>query len=757
MIKGYIFCLKSIFLYTVFLVGTFAQAQENIPIGTWRTHLSYQQAQKVAVAGSRIYCAAAFGIFYFDKEDNAVHKLGKMDGLSEVGVSAMNFDPRTQILVIAYSNGNIDLLKENTIVNLDDIKNIPLQGSKEIFDISFHENSAYLSTEFGVVVLDMERLEFKETYANIGVGGSSLRIYGSTIAKGSLFLATEAGVMAGPLTNNVNLLDFANWKRFSGEEGIPQVTIKNIASIEDNIFVGIDGDGLYQYQGNGWVKTSFEVPGSFNDLSATNGNLLICYESQLFSFALDNTFFSINSSAITSPQMAAVDQENIIWIADQEHGLLSNASGEFISYLPNGPGSNQIFKLYNFAGKTIALPGTKEFYYTPQEGRFSIFDDGFWKNFSSTSTIPMPEVNNLVDVAYHPASQKVYFASFDAGIMIWDQEQSFSIIDANTEGSPLASLGLDERTRITGLAVAPEGSLWVLNPANLSYLHEKLPDNGWNTYTLEIPHLPLNLLIADNGDKWIRLSPESGGGILVFNESGMQRQLTTQPGQGGLPAPGVNAMVKDENGQIWVGTDQGLAFFPDPATALAGAALDAVFPVYEGRALLRDENISALAIDGGNRIWIGTKNSLWLFDEGGDVLVSQFRKDNSPLLSDNILDIAIDGESGEVFIATDVGLVSFRGTATEASAVHEQVEVFPNPVLPGFNGFVAISGLANNAIVKITDIGGRLVRETQSAGGTASWDVADYNGKRASAGIYLIFSASADGQETFVGKIAVIE
>jgi hypothetical protein len=197
--------------------------------------------------------------------------------------------------------------------------------------------------------------------------------------------------------------------------------------------------------------------------------------------------------------------------------------------------------------------------------------------------------------------------------------------------------------------------------------------------------------------------------------------------------------------------------FFNPFAVFNNTAFDALTPIFERRPLLNNETITSLAVDGGNRKWIGTHNGLWLFNADASVLIHHFTSQNSPLISNNILDIAVQPLTGEVFVATDKGIVSYRGTATEGEAVHSHVKVFPNPVRPDFTGLVGISGLVNNAVVKITDVNGRLVYETRAQGSTATWNVHDYTGRRAATGIYLIFSADAEGNETLVTKMAVIE
>src|SRR5690606_14784172 len=177
----------------------------------------------------------------------------------------------------------------------------------------------------------------------------------------------------------------------------------------------------------------------------------------------------------------------------------------------------------------------------------------------------------------------------------------------------------------------------------------------------------------------------------------------------------------------------------------------------ENRFLLNGEKVTSIAVDGGNRKWVGTERGVWLFGPDGDEMIYNFTSENSPLPSGNIRSIAINGQSGEVFLATDRGTVSFRSDATVSEGNFSSVKIFPNPVTSEFSGLVGISGLAQDAVVKITDISGRLVWQTYAVGGTASWNVRHYNGQRVTTGVYLVFSASADGSQEYVGKIAVVE
>ena len=258
--------------------------------------------------------------------------------------------------------------------------------------------------------------------------------------------------------------------------------------------------------------------------------------------------------------------------------------------------------------------------------------------------------------------------------------------------------------RVSGLALDSKSNVWVgeFSDAGASSLFEIKPNGTCNT----IPPFPFNgtyalqISIDDFDNKWMQIHYY---GILVYNETGSKsRYLSTGAGMGNLPNAYVTAIEKDKKGQMWIGTKTGLAIYYDPSKIFT-AGTDAAIPIYQQYPLLFGEYITCIEVDGGNRKWIGTQNGLWLFNEDGTQVIANFTTKNSLLLSDFITDLEINGQTGELFIATDKGIISYRTDATESSEEFKDVKVFPNPVTENFNGLVGISGLATNAVVKITD------------------------------------------------------
>ncbi|MBU1820393.1 MAG: hypothetical protein KKG00_02620, partial [Bacteroidetes bacterium] len=266
-----------------------------------------------------------------------------------------------------------------------------------------------------------------------------------------------------------------------------------------------------------------------------------------------------------------------------------------------------------------------------------------------------------------------------------------------------------------------------------------------------------SLLTDRQGNEWIRLPASLGGGIVVRNPATQQQRfLTVSPNNGGLPSSRINSLSLDQNGLVWFAADRGVGYFM-PDGVLTGGAVNAVLPIFGQRRLLSNEFNTAIVTEPGNRKWVGTRNGLYLFNADGTQLIRQFTAANSPLPSDQILALQFRDSTGRLYIDTPMGMVSYRSDATAPATSLQTVTIFPNPVRPGYAGVIGIKGLVDETVVKITDLAGRLVYETRSQGGTASWNLLDYTGRRARGGIYLVLLTRPDGTESNAGKLAIIE
>jgi hypothetical protein len=226
----------------------------------------------------------------------------------------------------------------------------------------------------------------------------------------------------------------------------------------------------------------------------------------------------------------------------------------------------------------------------------------------------------------------------------------------------------------------------------------------------------------------------------------------------------IYSIAEDRKGNIWLGSNKGILVYYSPSRVFSGEdfyAQQIIVPRNDGSGLgdplLGTESVTTIEVDGANRKWIGTRSGgVFLVSEDGLEQIHSFNTDNSPLLSNSITDIAINPTSGEVYFATDNGIISFISDATEPNDLFRDVYVFPNPVREDYFGDVIISGLMENSFVKITDLNGNLVFETTSLGGQALWNGQNLRGERVATGVYLVFCSSEDGLNTHVTKLLFI-
>jgi ligand-binding sensor domain-containing protein len=715
------------------VVNCFSQ---EIPLGTWRSHNSYNAIRAITFSANNVYAAASNGLVVVNLADNSLSMVTRLDGLSSTDITAVAFDqPRNQLLV-TYADGMIDLIRTHEIISYNALKNsTTIAGSKQINAITIHQHLAYLSADYGLVVFDLNQREIKETWRDLGPTGQTLRIVESTFLGDSIFLATEQGVIAGNL--NDNLLDFARWKRFSSPVNS---SVQSIAAFNGKVYAALNGDGLFEYESGNWIITGFSES-TFTRITASN-HLLITEGINTWKLTPSGTLIPVETDKVEQPFLAREDASGKLWIGDLRNGLVSDKTGSFQSYIPNGPTFSGSFRLSVHNQQLFAVSGGFTPTLTPsgKNELINVFSNGMW------STQPTFITQDVTGIKF--TETKTFIASFGGGLQVVENN---SATLHTSENSPLTN------NRISAIALSKEG-LWIASYESPQPLHLLKQDNTWESFSFpqSASQFPTHVQVDNLGQVWMVLNPAQGGGILVFNrEKNQHAYLTDASGSGALPSRSVFSIAADRDGQVWIGTSQGVAYFPNPAQALSGN-VNSIKPIFNGRFLLRDETVTALVSDGGNRKWIGTLRGLWLFDSFGEKEIYNFNSANSPLLSDRIVDMAIQPVTGEVFIGTDKGIVSYRADATGSSPVFEKVKIFPNPVTAEFNGVVSISGLSTDATVKITDISGKLIWQTNAHGGTATWNTRDYTGRRAATGMYLVIAVSQDGSDSIVGKIAII-
>ncbi|RYF81122.1 MAG: regulator, partial [Chitinophagaceae bacterium] len=373
---------------------------------------------------------------------------------------------------------------------------------------------------------------------------------------------------------------------------------------------------------------------------------------------------------------------------------------------------------------------------------------------------------DFITIAIDPRDNTAWAGSFGGGLYHIDNSSSPKIFK---QASPIGpTVGDPGSYRVAGLAFDADNNLWVANFGAGNQLHVLKANNTWQSFTVPFTlneNAVAQIVIDDAGQKWIQ-SP-LGNGLLVFSEGNFAtpaddkwRLLRSGTGLGGLPSNDVFCLAKDKSGFLWIGTDNGIGVFQCPQEVFSGGC-ETILPVIKEGAfanyLFKGQEVRSIAVDGADRKWVATASGVWLISRDGDKVLANYTEQNSPLLSNDVKRIAIDGATGEVFFATAKGLVSFRGNATEYEETKSNVLVYPNPVPPNFTGLIGIRGLPENTIVKITEMNGRLVHQTRSLGGQAVWNGKDYKGAKAATGVYLVLAADDVKGETVVAKIVFVQ
>lgn len=744
--------LKNILLAIILLCPQFIIAQNNIATGSWRTHYSYNTTISVTQSNNDVFAASFSGLYIVNKTDKSITSLTKLNGLSDTGISVIDYNSTSNTLLISYENGQIDLIVDNLISSIPDIKLSDIFNSK----LSHHMNEdgilTYISTDFGLIEIDTEAQRIKESYLNLGVTGDNLKIFASTIYNDSLFLATEMGIMAGSLDEN--LKDFAVWKRFNIAEGITQEQSPVISVYNGKPITGNQSQGLLTYENGSWTALG-ELIGTNITSIESNTYTLISASGKIYE--LDNSGLKqIISSHIIMGNSAINDNANY-WIADGQNGLLHISEGLSESIYPNGPFFNDIVKLKSVQNKIYAIPSFKDSNGTPilTNAGFSVFENGIWSNYNPTgypNTNSIPSFLDISSVSFLSTGETI-FSSFGYGLLLWSNDE-FEIIDENN--SPLINSSPPERNVLITDISNDNSNLWVLNNNTTSSLHAYDRDKSWVTYSPSSSNVSSAKQIISTpwGEQWMAINSTEGGGIVVYNTNG--ELILKSDGLGTIPSNSINQILIDKEDKIWIATKKGVVYYQFPFSIIEDPSQEAIIPIIDSRLLFNNENVNCLAVDGGNRIWMGTNKGVWLFANDGSELIEHFNTENSPLLSDVVTNIAINDLSGEVFFNTNKGLISFRGSGT-ITGTYVSPKIFPNPVTPDFTGVITIEGVPTNSKIKITDASGRVVINIEANGNTAIWDMNSAYSNQVGTGVYFVFVSSIDGAQTQIGKIAIVK
>lgn len=741
----------------------FRSYSQGQPIGYWRAHMPYNNAISAATDGVTVFAASDESFFTYNAANDELSTYSKVEGMADVGMAYLAYDATTDYAILAYTNGNIDLFKDETFYNIPDIKLKNITGLKKINHIYAENGTAYISTSFGIVVLNLIKKETKETYTFIS-NGINIEIKEFSGA-GNYFYAATANGLYRANKNSPNLQAFASWQKLSGRP------LNSITTVNNNIFTST-ADSVFSLA-NDTLAFVYKTPYKINSIDSAKDGIWV-NEDIAAQFTGKVKHITENHQVIDSfktrgkPVKTLTLSDQSVWVADALNGLCKRNSGDDLKfYQPGGPASNTSFDLLPYNGELWIAHGGYDDNWTYKYGRsgLSHFKDNKWTiyNWNTTQLFYDEDITDMDVLARDPVNGTIYAGAYRSGLFIVKPDGSYEYYREGTsfleptQGDPSAY-------RVSGITFDQNNNLWLTQAGAIHELAVKTPEGNWYKYSGAASSVYAASIVTDDyNQKWY-IMPGGLAGVAVYNDNytpdNPNDDIYAKFSTSNISAF-VNCIVSDKQSAIWFGTNDGIGVLNCSPDQIASGTCQIDRPIvqYDQFAgyLFQNEKIKSIAVDGANRKWIGTMNGVWLISPDGDKIINRFTAENSPLPSNAIQKIAIDPITGDVYIGTAAGLVSYRSTATEGIESVQNVITFPNPVPSGYTGTIAIKGVPENADVRITDISGQLIYRTKALGGQAVWSGKDYTGRRPQSGVYLIFITNKDGSQTHAGKMVFME
>ena len=752
---------------------TEAVVAQGVAVGQWRTHFAPAAINQLAQRHEEVFGLMSAELMYVDKVDNRLSELSVVGGLSGTGLSSMAYSPLHDILLVGYNDGRLDFVYgDNDTYTVYDIAEKELGGAKNIRHIGIKGRYAYLSMPFGIIMVDLQKQEIKETYF-IGKDNTYLSVWQTAVSDNHIYAATEQGLKYADLSAS-NLNDFAAWKTDTlFESGEVSYCLEAFGKI-------MVSDGYRIYLGNvtsGWTlfyessglitalegKETLLAVGIADTLEG-HGNIVVLNGDRGSEYAV---------GGIRTIRSLLWDEDGSFWAGTEDGVMLhyNAAWKQMASYVLRGPARNDIFRLSSTGtGVTMAAGGFDESFVPMNRsfggGRF--YQE--WVAYTYGNLVEGkidPFVISLTQILEDPyETGHLFFSSSVRGLV--EKTAANKWFAYNADNSALQNReGTDSDCRVNGLAFDREGNLWMINAYSPEGLVCRMRDGTWKSYDLRVAGnseiRPAKIMADYWGTKWVIFNNSE---LSVFKTDGNSVQgLKVDLNRGNsLETSRVYCLVEDQLGHVWIGTDRGVKvidqharMFDSPIGGTSSVNTKTIKVPKDGFLieLLNTAQVRAIAVDGANRKWIGTNgDGVYLVSDDGMEEIHHFTSENSPLLSDNITDIAVYKKTGEVFIGTDKGLIGYGGTATVTEGnPKKEAHAFPNPVRPGYQGMISVRGLPQNAIVKITDARGLLIYQGKATGGQISWDGYAMNGKRPDSGVLFVFACPDGGSEKLACKI----
>lgn len=740
-------------------------------IGSWQAYPALEIVTANIPAGDKIYVLCNGNLFSYNTQDTEITVYDRVNYLHDSHISYINYCTELDILMVVYSNGNIDLIyPDNSVANLNQLKE-KNYSNLQINHVSIYRTNAFLSTNFGIIMVDLEKEEFKNTY-NIDQNVKCCMADNEAI-----YMSTNEGCYKGLFSKN--LLDKSNWTRISN------FTFDDITLFQNELICLRKNDGLYRLNRNMEYVSIIKDKCSY---MTSHSQMVITGSSQ--NTYLLNTPTTYQKIAGNSQFKNLTYQNGIYWASEEMNGMqaykLENDSWQAYGspIQPNSPIRDYFCRMSYTGDRLLVAGGYHNYNNTVYEGTAMYYENNTWSNFSEEGITEATNLKytDLTAIAQDPNDPTHHFISSTQRGLYEFKDLKF-IKKYDYTNSTLRTVLPNvpnplEYVRCTALVYDKDNNLWMSNNEVDTILNILKADGTWTSlYYPEIAGADVcDMIIFDQkGRLWMTSRRMENAGVFFLDYNGtientaddthyLRTSITNQDGTQYTPDE-FYTITEDLSGQLWVGTSSGpfVITNPDEFTDNDFRFEQIKIARNDGTNyadyLLSGIPITAITIDAANRKWLGTSNNgVYLVSADGQEMLQHFTTDNSPLLSNSIQSIAIDPKTGVVMIGTTNGLISYASDANTPSETLEKdlIHAFPNPVRPDYNGLVSVTGLTDNANVKITSVTGQLIYEGTSNGGLFTWNGRTKSGQRVASGVYNVIASTSDGKESVVTRITFI-
>lgn len=798
---------KILFTFILFLgCAVSVLADSTTDALRWNYQLSYHNATRTLAVGNWVYAVTNGNLLAYDSESGQTYTLDKLTpGLSDISIKSIAWSATQKCLIVLYANNNIDLVYPSgdghfSVQNVPQIKNF--EEDITITRLSAYGDWACFSTSQGVIVFDVKGQTVRSYYK---VGEA---VKDAFVKDGKVYASVRAKVIVGKLTDD--LYNTSSWR-----DVITPVTVEQLLPVGNEVYItlsyyrdyyGVLTLGVARLQIDERDKGVVQMlaTGSPQYDGTSNGNLVqFVTANSIIALSADNPdVVEYNITTDATLNGIARTTNGLTYIAQGYDGLQAYRIAPSATELPQSQGVIGNFGPRHTGSFSLLYDHNRLFVAGSQfsdgdvEGFFGCYNGTTWSDMDEDRARTEPGTEgrtgllfkNTSHMAIDPSDpEHVFVASMLEGLYEYRNGKFVTLY--NADNSPLqwpavvGSASRNSNVRIGGCTFDKEGNLWLTNNFADTLITVLKPNGDWKRVSAyynagwegaEGPFLDSRGYLWVKGRRWSNAIGSTGimlldyGGTLNNKNDDRSVYFSSANNEDGTSCElsEILALTEDKNGQIWFGCSTGVYSIsnPDDCFKTNFTINQPKVPRNDGTDyadyLLTGTSVSAICVDAGNRKWLGTLGAgIYLVSEDGSEILQHFTSDNSPLLSDNIFDFAINPTNGRLYIATDKGLCSYEAGATEVQPTlnKSNLRIYPNPVRPDYRGVVTIAGLTENAEVKVLSTGSQLVARGTSVGGSWQWDVTQQNtGERVASGVYYIMVATADGKTSIAGKVIVI-